>query len=94
LQRQRCGFRHLHEVCHVQPVRSLPAVVADRLRRMVVGGRRNPLLWLTIAAGFAASGEVPPAGHVKLAGVFALFAAGWSGAWLYTWRPVSRPTAT
>jgi hypothetical protein len=51
------------------------------------------LLWAVAAGviGLAEGRPVAVAFHAKLLGLFVLFAAGWTGGWLYTRR--RRPTA-
>jgi len=41
-------------------------------------------LWAVVALVLLAAGELSAVGQAKLASVFGLFLAGWTGAWLHT----------
>ena len=48
-------------------------------------------LWAVVAVVLFVAGELSAFGHLKLAGLFGLLLAGWTGAWLYTRRQPSVP---
>lgn len=55
------------------------------------GARIVVALWAVVAIALLASGELPAVGQAKLAGVFALLLAGWTGGWLHTRRQTPAP---
>lgn len=48
-------------------------------------------LWAVSAVALLAASEMSAVGHAKLAGLFGLFLAGWTGAWLYTRKHLPAP---
>jgi hypothetical protein len=57
------------------------------------GARIVFALWAVTALVFLAAGELPAAGQAKLAGLFGLLLAGWTGGWLDTRRRPPVPAA-